>query len=372
MSNGLTKEDVARLLSDPSPTTRAETAAKVAGQVERTDLSPGERGLVEDILRAMVRDAAVQVRAALADGLKYAVHVPHDIALDLAEDIEQVSVPMLEASTVLSDDDLIRLIAEVSEEKCAAIARRETVSEAVSDALIDTERESVVATLIANDGASVSEAAMHRVVDTWGGTPTIDAPLAKRAHLPLTVAERLVTLVSEDLQHHLLTHHDLTADTVTELVSRAREKATVGLAGAGSSEGEIAALVDQMAAGGRLGPSVMLRALCMGDIVFFEQAMARLAGVPVVNARVLIHDAGALGFKSLYAKAGLPDRLMPAFRTGLEVLHETDLRGADYDPARFSRTVMERILTQAEDLRADDVDYLLRKLTDLAPPEIAA
>jgi len=372
MKTGLSRDDVERLLSDSSSETRAQTAAKVAGQIDRPDLSPGERGLVEDILRAMVRDAAVQVRAALADGLKYAVHVPHDVALDLAEDIEQVSVPMLEASTVLGDDDLIRLVATVSEEKCTAIARRAHVSEVLSDALIDTRRETVVATLMANAGAEVSEASMHRVVDHWGGNPVVDAPLAKRERLPLTVAERLVALVSEDLQRHLMTHHDLSADTVSELVGRAREKATVGLAGQGSSEEDVAGLVDQLGAGGRLSASLILRALCMGDIVFFELAMARLAGVPLVNARVLIHDAGALGFKSLYAKTGLPERLLPAFRTGLDVLRQTDLRGADYDPAQFSRTVMERILTQADDLRADDADYLLRKLTDLAPPEIAA
>ncbi|NBB82210.1 MAG: DUF2336 domain-containing protein [Alphaproteobacteria bacterium] len=372
MSQQLTRADVARLLSDPSAESRAGLAGKMTGQIDRPDLSSKERVLVEDILRTLVHDTSVMVREALAANLKYAVNVPHDVALDLAEDIDRVAIPMLEFSRVLSDEDLIRLVGEGSEARQVAIARRPEVSEAVSDALIDTDSQRVVETLVANDGAQITESGMHRVVDRFGDVPSVQEPLVKRATLPLTVAERMVTLVSEHLQNHLMNHHELTPDTATELVMRAREKATVDLAGGGPGDAEVEALVRQLARGGRLTPSLILRALCVGDLPFFETALAVLADVPVVNARVLIHDAGPLGLKSLYDKAGLPGSLLPAIRTGLEVLHETDFRSADYDRESFSRIVLERILTQADDLSAEDADYLLRRLTDLAPPEIAA
>lgn len=372
MSQDLTRADVARLLSDPSPDSRAHLAAKLPGQVDRAELSTAERGLIDDILRALVQDASSMVREALASNLKYAVNVPHDVALDLAEDIDRVALPILEFSQVLTDDDLIRLVGEGSEAKQVAIARRPEVSEAVSDALIGTDSQRVVETLVANDGAQITEAGMNRVVDRFGDLPSVQEPLVKRAKLPLTIAERMVTLVSDHLQRHLMTHHELTADTASELVMRAREKATVDLAGAGNGDVEIEELVRQLHHGGRLTPSLILRALCVGDLPFFEMALAIHADVPVMNARILIHDAGPLGLKSLLDKAGLPGSLLPAVRTGLEVLHETDFRSADYDRESFSRVVLERILTQAEELSAEDADYLLRRLTDLAPPEIAA
>ena len=179
------------------------------------------------------------------------------------------------------------------------------------------------------------------------------------------------------MQDHLVTHHELTADTATELVMRAREKATVDLS-EGGADAEVEALARQLVGGGRLTPSLLLRALCTGDLQFFEAGLAVLAEVPVVNARVLIHDAGPLGLKSLYEKAGLPPSLLAAVRTGLECGASRRTSGAPTMTGRASAgPCWNGSLTHADDLRADDADYLLRRLTDLgaaghSPPDPAA
>ena len=48
--------------------------------------------------------------------------------------------------------------------------------------------------------------------------------------------------------------------------------------------------VTQLRAKGRLTPALILRALCMGEIRFFEAAAAELAGIPFENAQVLARD----------------------------------------------------------------------------------
>ena len=58
-----------------------------------------------------------------------------------------------------------------------------------------------------------------------------------------------------------------------------------------------------------------------------EASLSLLGKVPLTNARLLIHDAGRLGLKSLYERAGLPTRLLPAFREAVDVSHETLLDG---------------------------------------------
>ena len=55
----------------------------------------------------------------------------------------------------------------------------------------------------------------------------------------------------------------------------------------------------------RLTPSLVLRALCMGDMEFFEAALAVMAGIPVENAAILVHDGGKRGLTMLCGKAGL-------------------------------------------------------------------
>ena len=372
MSDELSLEDVARLLQDPSPETRVGLAEKVAAKYDLGNLSKEEFQIARDIIDLMARDAAVMVREALATKLKMSENLPRAVALSLARDIDSVAIPILEYSTVLDDADLVELIRTSPEAKQTAIARRESLSTDVTDALVATENRAVVKTVVANNGAEISEKTLNRVVDEYGAIEELHEPLTHRAKLPLTVAERLVTLVSETLRDHLVTHHELSADTAADLVIQARERATVNLVGPSTDRGDVERLVAQLHRNDRLTPSIILRALCVGDVGFFEAALGELAGIPVMNARILIHDKGGLAFKSLYQKAWLPEALYPTFNTAVEVALATDFRGADYDRESYSRTMLERILTQCEELRNEDADFLLRKLRDLAPPHMVA
>ncbi len=368
MTDHLTKEDVARLLVDPSPEHRAELAGKVAGQFSRQELTPAERRLAEDIVRLMARDAVDRVRQSLAENLKTANHLPRDVALSLAQDVEGVAVPILSASQVLSEADLIELVRGGSAAKQTAIAGRPEVPETLADELIRVADEGAVAVLVGNEGARLGESSLNQVLDRFGDSAQVQEPMVRRATLPLAVAERLVTLVSENLQQYLVTHHELAADTASDLVLKSRERATVSLFTGESDEASVERLVVQLAEGGRLTPSLMIRSLCMGDVSLFEAGLAHLAKVPLLNARMLIHDGGRLGLKSIYDKAGLPPGLLSAVRIAFDVARETPFDGEEHDRERHSRRMIERVLTQYEGLESSDIDYLLHKLSDLAPP----
>jgi uncharacterized protein (DUF2336 family) len=102
----LSANDVNRLLHDPSADTRATTAVKVAATFDEPTLSASERTEAENVIRLFARDAAVVVRQALAEQVKESRRLPHDVALTLARDVEQVALPVLKFSEVLTDDDL--------------------------------------------------------------------------------------------------------------------------------------------------------------------------------------------------------------------------------------------------------------------------
>jgi uncharacterized protein (DUF2336 family) len=149
-------------------------------------------------------------------------------------------------------------------------------------------------------------------------------------------------------------------------VIQARERATISLLPSGVSSTDVMELVKQLRDHRRLTPSLILRALCTGDIAFFEASLAILSNTSLVNARLLIHDEGRLGLKTIYAHTSLPQNLYPAFRVAFDVARETDYDGGAQDRQRFAAKVIERILTQFEDLAAEDLDYLLKKLNQLA------
>ena len=368
MTKQLSESDVTRLLSDPSGTARAETAAKIARQFVGPKLSARERKLAEDIIRVMTKDAEVRVREALSRNLKDCDDLPADVAAALARDVRTVALPVLQYSKVLTDNDLVEIVRARDADKQVAIAQRRRISENVSNSLSQEGVESAVAALMRNPGADIDEPAYQTALDRFPGSPEVTEGMATRNVLPATVVERLVSHVSDKLKQYLVAKHELPQAVADDLSVRSREKATINMLGRCADETEARELVGQLKASGRLTPSLILRALCMGDVFFFEAALATLAGVPLSNARVLAHDKGPLGLKAIYDKAQLPGALFAAFRTAVDVIHETQFDGQPGDLDRYRCRVMERILTQFDHLGSignDNVEYLMDRLSKL-------
>lgn len=366
----LNKKDVERLMTDPSPQARAETSAKIAAQFDAGGLSQGERKIAEDIFRTLVKDVEVRVREALSAHLKATPDLPHDVALALARDVDSVALPMLKFSEVLTDADLVQIVRGPSGAKQVAVAQRPKVSPKVADALIGTGNETAVARLVANEGAELTQTALGRVMTDYQESTAVSDSLARRPNLPALISEQLIGALTQKLQDFLVSKHDLSPDLASNLILQARERATMDLVEYGSTDLELDNLIEQLYRKDRLTASLILRALCMGDLSFFERAIARLAGVPLQNARILIHDQGRLGLESIYLKAKLPKRLLPAFRAGVELADETDYDAGANDRQRYIERMLERILTQFEDpasrLAKDDIEYLMAKLNQVA------
>jgi len=363
MANSLSKDDVKNLLMNPNPENRAEAAKKVSEHFSSGSLSDDERKIAEDIFKVMVKDAEVRVRTALSDSLKDNPEIPHDVALSLANDVIGVATPMLEFSEVLTDEDLTEIVKSHNPDSQKAIAKRSHVSAEVADALVEnSENEEVVATLVANDGADLQEDTMGKVLDKYGDSEMVNTPLAMRGQLPISVSERLVSLVSEKVKDHLVTHHEMSADMVMDLFLGARERATVSLLKEGKDVMDVRKLVAQLHENGRLTETLIFRALCMGDLVFFESALAKLCNIQASSAYKLIHDRGQLGLAAIYQKCGLSSEMLPIAQAALDVAKDMETSASE-DHKRFQKRMLERVLTTCEnDFDADNLEYFITKI----------
>lgn len=366
-SKMLSQQDVSNLLSNPSSETRIDTAAKVAREFS-DQLSEQERILVEEIFRLLLRDAEVRVREALSENLKDNPSLPNDVALSLAHDVESVSLPVLEFSDVLSEEDLLELVKTQGSGKQNAIAKRADVSQSLSEALVANGDEDVVATLVSNEGANISEGTFNKVVDQFGKNERVQDGMVNRSRLPLAISERLVSVVSEKYRERLVTRHELSPHMAMDLVLQSREKATLGLS-EGSSDADLDRLVQSMNRNGRLTLSIIMRSLCIGDVAFFEAALVELATLPADNARILVRDGGMKGVEGVYRTTGLPESVFPLIKVALDVAYENEYDGEENDRERYMRRMIERIMTQYEELGveidSDDLDYLLGKVKEL-------
>ncbi|MBS0334915.1 MAG: DUF2336 domain-containing protein, partial [Proteobacteria bacterium] len=94
--------------------------------------------------------------------------------------------------------------------------------------------------------------------------------------------------------------------------------------------------------------------------------VAKLAQVPHHRTWLMIHDAGPLGLRAIYERAGLPARLFPAFRAAVDTYHAMEFDGGARDLERFQQRMLQRFLTQPQAAAREDVDYLLDKMDRLS------
>ena len=361
----LTIADVERLLSDPSEDARAAVAAKVARQFSEVELAPRERELAHEILGYLVHDVAVSVREALARCLDDNPAAPRDVVLQLARDIDRVALPVLERSPVLTDEDLVGLVYYGSPAKQCAIAGRPDVAAPVSEAIAHRGDRTAVLRLVHNAGAIINEAAATMLVNRYADDADVSVPLVQRGEMPALLVERLIAMVSEQLREYLVAQHEMDHRVAATLEEQTRERTTADAISRMSND-DMRALVAQLSENGRLTATLILRAACACEMRFVEAAFTNLTDVPYERLWRLIHDVGALGFRAVYARAGMPEALYPAFRRVLDTYHAVRSSDGTLDLDLFRFHVLEGLRETFEQIEAPDLDGMIDKLARLA------
>ena len=368
----LTDLDLHRLIKSGDDDERATAAHKLCRAIDRADLSELDRAAAEKILRVLAGDVAEMVRRALAVTLKSSDLVPRDVARRLARDVDSVAMPMIAFSPAFADEDLIEIVRSGSSSRQTAVAGRPKVSRDVSDVIAAEAGELAVRTLAANDNADLSESAMGRAVQRFGTSKELVAALAYRPVLPMAITEKLIGLASEAVREHLVSRHALAPEVAIQLAQFTRERATVDLIDQAGAAPDLANFVAALNARKALNASLLLRGLARGQMAFFEHGLSELAGVSHDRAWLMIHDAGPLGLRAIYDRAGLPPRLFQAFRAGVDTWRSMQSEGSDMTGDRFQQRMLERFLTQRPNTPREDMTYLLERLDRAPEPEMAA
>ncbi|MDO9607963.1 MAG: DUF2336 domain-containing protein [Brevundimonas sp.] len=362
----LTEVDIQRLVKAVDDDERAEAAHKLCRNMDRADLDERDRQAAQKIVRLLASDAAELVRRAMAVTLKASDLIPNDVARRLAADVDSIALPIIGASPAFSDEDLIEIVRGGAALRQVAVAGRPRVSRDVAQALADEGCEQAVRALAANDNADLSERALGSIVDRFPDSAEVVTSVAYRQVLPLHITERLIELASETVREHLVSRHAMAPETAIRLAQYARERATVDLVDQAATSVDLGAFMAQLNLRKALNASLLLRGLARGQMAMFEHGLAELANTPHHRAWLMIHDAGPLGLKAIYDRAGLPPRLFQAFRAGVDTWRALSAEGVDTASDVFRQRMLERFLTQRPNVLRDDLAYLMERL-DQAP-----
>jgi uncharacterized protein (DUF2336 family) len=361
----IVQADITVLLRDPSPAARSHVAAKLSRSFSHENFTPKERQLAIDIFRLLVRDTAVQVRKIVAEQLCNNPQVPHDIIKSLANDVVDVSTIVLEHSMLLTDEDLLQIIAAAQQaEKWMAIARRKHVSRNVSLGLLATKHPKTITTVIENKGAELQDFDVYELLNTYMGSKTVMESLVCRGGLSTLVAEKIYSRMATVLKKDLVKRHGLLSEVMSESVNTARDVAVIRFLLPYMSAAETEQLIVQMHQSKRLSFGVLVHALCAGEIQFFEAGMAELSGLSIQHTRILMRDASGYGIEAILQQKRVPSNFLKSLQ-GLSIIYRTACELTDNGKQRiidFSGRVIDHIYTNGYDNGVENMPFLISVL----------
>ena len=306
---------VNRMLAyDAETEVRAELAAKIArlmpGLEERE--AAATIALTIETLECLARDSSAKVRAILSEEIKHLDCVPRDVALALARDLDSiVSAPILEYSPLLSDADLMEIIAcGQVKEALAAIARRRPLSEGVSDGLVQSLDVPAVAALLVNPDAKIRKETLERIIEQAEEIEAWHLPLALRADLSTRAIKRISGFVGAYLIERLAARADISDAVRTHLHKKLRaklnERAPIH---DGPTPDAARAAVAEAKAKGTLDEMFVEDAALAGHREMVIFALAALAHVPDVLVRKILASGRAKPLVALVWHAHLQMRI---------------------------------------------------------------
>jgi uncharacterized protein (DUF2336 family) len=315
------------LARDRIDAVRIDLAAKIARLAPGLSSEAHERlkKMTHEVLEILVRDQVTRVRQVIAEALKDVADVPVEIVRLLARDGEiVVAGPVLEVSPLLSDEDLLDIIASAPiPGALAAIARRPVVREPVADAIGASADVDAVAALLANPSAQIREETLDRLVDRAPAVAAWHKPLVQRPLLSPGIARKLSAFVADHLLRLLSERRDLdpaTARDVAAAVKRRLADAPAAKPAAEPGEDSLAR-ARRLKQEGKLDESSVLAAAGR-DRGFVRAALAVLAGLPLEVVDRVIGSHSPKGVTALAWKAGF----------GMRAAHKLQLQLAQIAP----------------------------------------
>jgi uncharacterized protein (DUF2336 family) len=343
---------------------RAEAGHALARSYLHTDVDPGIRHDMEAALTVLLDDPAAEVRYALADALAASEKAPRHIVVGLTGDHADIAALVLSRSPLFHDAELVDIVAAASTPLQEAVARRPLVSQSVSAAIAEVGEPAACLALIRNGNARIASISCRRMAERFGDDVEIRDALLARDELAPTVRQLLVQTVSERLSAMVVERAWLPEARARTVAREACDRATISIAAESQTE-DLPALVEHLRVTGQLTTALLLRAVCAGNMAFFQTALSVLTGVPERRIEGLVRGRRLNGLRAAYARAGLPLYAFDAFSAVLDVWRQAPDVGPE-ERYRFIAANVETVLGRYRDIGESEVRELTAMLRRFA------
>lgn len=265
------------------------TAIKDLYADQDRNLTKQDRAIMVDIMQGIIKSVAVSVRQSLAEQFADQADAPKDLIVALANDEIKVAYEVLAKSEVLKDAELLDIIRYRTMEHQVAVATRPYVSPRVSDALVETENEKVVVTLLSNNGAQIPHQTMGRLVGAAPRFKSYQEPLAHRRDLSPELVRKLYKTISHALRDHIVENYDLDPAALDETIEAAVENALDRQIEVVNNSEPSPGLIENSSNGDE---HALIKLLRQGEIAVFLDQFTAWSKLPLQMVRKILFEPG--------------------------------------------------------------------------------
>lgn len=253
--------------------------------------SDGENHQFGEILGTVAREMEMEVRQNLATRLANVPNAPRTLIVQLANDEISVAAPVLARSKVLLEADLVALARVKSQDHLHAIAGREDVSSAVSDALVARGDEKVLVRLVSNAGAALSEQAMETLADKAQNVEALHRPMVSRADLPPHLLNEMFFAVSAELKRIIMERmSDLDPSVIDGAIRQTERRMKMRGVTKDPEQAKADAFMAQLAKSGPVTEGMLVNLAKQKRFAETAIVFSRLAALDLQTAKRVLND----------------------------------------------------------------------------------
>ncbi|MGP0090077.1 MAG: DUF2336 domain-containing protein [Xanthobacteraceae bacterium] len=244
--------------------------------------SDDEIALFDQILVRLVAEIEQSARALLAARLAPLASAPPELMRILAcDDAIEVACPVLAQSERLDEPTIVATARTKSQQHLLAISRRKSLSEAVTDVLVDRGNREVLLSATENAAARFSEHGFSTLVTRSDGDDELAARVGSRRDVPMHLFLKLLAKASETVRARLEAENpNATREihrVVAEVARRVRAEHRAGARDYAAAQTTVGKLHESS----RLDVSTLEHFIEAGQVEESTVALARLADLPI-------------------------------------------------------------------------------------------
>ncbi len=319
-------------------------------------LNDRESELITDVLLALMKQAEVDLKVALAERLASMDHISLRMVLAMANDEISVADPILRNSPVLQDLDLLYILQAKGVEHGRAMAHRKHLGPEIINVLADTKDFEIAVNLSENDGLKLTEHAYTIFTDMAKGHDALAKPLLARTDLPKDVASKLYHFVGDELKKSLTRRYGIDAqvavavldDITMEMVTDETEL---------SHCDRLLAMAQNQVARGEMNASVMIATIRRGQYATFLAQFSAYCAVSKETAKTILRQTTG---KALAITCKAKDITKADF-VSMYLLTERFRSGSNGATKRLvNHKELTRIMTMFDEINAEQARTILK------------